>query len=349
MRTLLGFTLLCAVLARSVPASAASQIPLVVGLTTVSAVSTPAGDYETLEVVADIGHDSFKLVRSGEAADDSGQIREITVARVVRFEDLRSARTLRSYFHESEPPEFPGTSPLATGVMVNDLRAGGRTMVTYLDVEPALGMTVVSRELQGTLTRVGPGPVDVPMLVNGRRETLRAWHVTGRLVDGADGDDFEFYILDDPENPQRLRSKGPGFSSSVLRIEFPEPKDAVTSLERSLAEQRHALVYGIYFTFNHADIRSASERTLRQIATALKNNPEWKLSIVGHTDNVGGDAANLDLSRRRAQAVKAALVERYGIAAQRLTANGYGASQPQEKNDTPEGRARNRRVELTRQ
>ena len=300
-------------------------------------------------MVAEIGHDSFKLVRSGEAPDDSGEIREITVAREVRFADLRTAHTLRPYFHETEPSEFPGTSPLSTSALVNDLRATGKTSVIFLDVEPELGMTVVKRTLIGSLMRVGSGPVEVPVLVNGRRESLHALHATGRLADGDDAEDFEFYILDDPENPQPLRSKGPGFSSAVLRIEFPLPKEAETSLERSLAEQRHALVYGIFFTFNRADIRPASERTLKQIAAVLKSNPEWKLSIVGHTDNVGGPSANLDLSRRRAAAVKAALVERYRIAAERLTTDGYGASQPQEKNDTPEGRARNRRVELTRQ
>jgi outer membrane protein OmpA-like peptidoglycan-associated protein len=349
MRARFVTSILCVALLQSAAASADPQVPFVVGLTTVSAVSTASGDYEVLEVVDEIGHDSFKLVVSGEAPDDSGEIREITISRVVRFADLRTARTLRPYYHESDPPEFPGTSPLATSAMVSDLRANGKTSVMFLDVEPEFGMTVVKRKLSGSLARVGPGPVDVPVLVNGRREALHALHVAGRLADGADGDDFEFYILDDPENPQRLRSKGPSFSSSIIKIEFPQPKEAATSLERSLAEQRHALVYGIYFTFARADIRPASERTLRQIATALKNNPDWKLSIIGHTDNIGGDASNLNLSRQRAEAVKSALVERYAIAADRLTTGGYGASQPQEKNSTPEGRARNRRVELTRQ
>jgi outer membrane protein OmpA-like peptidoglycan-associated protein len=88
---------------------------------------------------------------------------------------------------------------------------------------------------------------------------------------------------------------------------------------------------------------------LEEIAGILQKNSDWKLSITGHTDNIGGDASNLELSRKRAAAVKTALVERYHIAAARLASGGMGASQPQAKNDTPEGRARNRRVELTRQ
>ena len=88
---------------------------------------------------------------------------------------------------------------------------------------------------------------------------------------------------------------------------------------------------------------------LRDIASALTRNPEWNISIDGHTDNVGGDPINLDLSGRRADAVKEALVERYRVSASRLTTTGFGASHPNTSNDTLSGRARNRRVELVRQ
>ena len=80
----------------------------------------------------------------------------------------------------------------------------------------------------------------------------------------------------------------------------------------------------------------------------LKTHPDWKLQVDGHTDGVGNDAANLDLSKRRSAAVKAALVGRYGIADGRLSTAGHGESSPQATNDTAEGRARNRRVELSR-
>jgi outer membrane protein OmpA-like peptidoglycan-associated protein len=81
----------------------------------------------------------------------------------------------------------------------------------------------------------------------------------------------------------------------------------------------------------------------------LAKNGSWKLNINGHTDNVGSDSSNVELSRLRALSVKSALVEQYKVAADRLSTGGFGASQPQAKNDTPEGRARNRRVELIRQ
>jgi outer membrane protein OmpA-like peptidoglycan-associated protein len=120
-------------------------------------------------------------------------------------------------------------------------------------------------------------------------------------------------------------------------------------MERRLAEEKRVDVYGIYFGFNSDRIRKESEPILREIADILDRNPDWTLSINGHTDNVGGDAYNLDLSRRRSEAVHKALVERFGIAADRLTTGGHGASAPKDTNDTPEGRARNRRVELVRQ
>jgi outer membrane protein OmpA-like peptidoglycan-associated protein len=88
---------------------------------------------------------------------------------------------------------------------------------------------------------------------------------------------------------------------------------------------------------------------LQEIAQVLQRNPAWKLRVEGHTDNIGGDAYNMDLSQRRAAAVKQALVARYRIAPERLDPAGFGATRPKESNDTLQGRARNRRVELARE
>lgn len=336
-------------MAQAVAADSPYQIPLVVGLTTMRAVNGPLGDYETVQLLDEITRASFKLLRAGETPDDSGTTREISVSRRVRFDDLRNARTLRTYFHESDPEEFPGTSPLATTVMVNELRSAGKTTVRYLVVEPQFSRTVVTRTLSGVLARIGAGPVDVPLPVNGQRMVLRALHVAGRLTDSAGGEDFDYYILDDAANPLLLRSKGPGFSSAITRIYFPKPNDAADSLERTLAKKRPVVVYGIYFAFAHANIRPVSDKVLKEIAAVLRKNPAWTLRIDGHTDSIGGDNSNLELSKRRAETVKTALVERYGIMASRLKTGGYGASQPQDKNNTIEGRARNRRVVLTRE
>jgi outer membrane protein OmpA-like peptidoglycan-associated protein len=88
---------------------------------------------------------------------------------------------------------------------------------------------------------------------------------------------------------------------------------------------------------------------LKEIAQAMTDNPDWKLTVEGHTDNIGGNPYNLELSERRAAAVKQTLVSQYNIGADRLLTGGFGASRPIATNDTLEGRARNRRVELVRQ
>ena len=120
-------------------------------------------------------------------------------------------------------------------------------------------------------------------------------------------------------------------------------------MEAALAAKKPVEIYGIYFDFNSATIKPESEAVLQEIAGIMQKNPDWKLYVRGHTDNVGDDNFNLGLSQRRAAAVKDALVTRYKIAPDRLATSGYGASQPIESNKTMEGRARNRRVELQRQ
>jgi outer membrane protein OmpA-like peptidoglycan-associated protein len=123
---------------------------------------------------------------------------------------------------------------------------------------------------------------------------------------------------------------------------------AAQQLESSLANRTKVDIYSIYFSFNSDEIRDESEPTLKEISDILHRHPDWNLRIAGHTDGIGSDAQNLDLSQRRAAAVKGALVKRYGINASRLSTTGFGKSQPVDTNDTLEGRAHNRRVELSR-
>jgi outer membrane protein OmpA-like peptidoglycan-associated protein len=123
---------------------------------------------------------------------------------------------------------------------------------------------------------------------------------------------------------------------------------ATPKIAPALAKDKRVAVYGIYFDFASATLKPASTPVLEEIAEALKANPDWSLTIEGHTDSVGGAGYNLDLSTRRSAAVEDALVTRYHIAAQRLSTAGYGFTRPKASNDTPEGRALNRRVELVR-
>lgn len=109
-----------------------------------------------------------------------------------------------------------------------------------------------------------------------------------------------------------------------------------------------AVWHGITFGTNSAAIVSGSEAVLHEIAELLRSNPDWELTIEGHTDDVGTVESNLALSQKRADAVKKWLVEQERVAAVRLNTVGYGMTKPIDDNRTEEGRARNRRVELVR-
>ncbi len=124
--------------------------------------------------------------------------------------------------------------------------------------------------------------------------------------------------------------------------------DAET-MARDLATTGRVALYGIYFDFDKAVVKPESEPTLREIARLLRENPALRLHVVGHTDSVGTLDYNLDLSRRRAAAVVAALTTGHGIAADRLRPAGVGPLAPAAPNTTEEGRAKNRRVELVEQ
>jgi outer membrane protein OmpA-like peptidoglycan-associated protein len=107
-------------------------------------------------------------------------------------------------------------------------------------------------------------------------------------------------------------------------------------------------VQGIYFAVDSHVIRPESTGTLREIGDMLTAHPDLRLSIEGHTDSDGDDAYNLELSQRRADAVKAHLVERFKVDASRLQAAGLGETRPAAENTTPEGKQQNRRVELVK-
>ncbi len=103
---------------------------------------------------------------------------------------------------------------------------------------------------------------------------------------------------------------------------------------------------GITFDVNSDKLKAESYGVLKEIATALNENNGVKIKIIGHTDNDGSDAANLDLSKRRAAAVKAALTEEFKIDASRMETDGKGESTPVAENSTAAGKAQNRRVEF---
>jgi OOP family OmpA-OmpF porin len=119
-------------------------------------------------------------------------------------------------------------------------------------------------------------------------------------------------------------------------------------MSRSLADSGKIALYGIYFDTDKDSLRPDSQATLQEIANLLTANRGLKVSVVGHTDNQGKADYNLDLSRRRAAAVVRELTSKYGVAADRLSSFGCGFYAPVASNDTEDGKAKNRRVELVK-
>jgi len=285
----------------------------------------------------------------------------------VLAQDLASAHEIYLYFGSHDPKVFPGTTSGGVSREVfNELRTKGEAQLTYrvqtmqgavsglidkltksngnLNFQDltSIPMTVINC----TLRRASPNDVAFPVILNNRRVELPAIH----SVCKSDQDEFDFYVLDDQNNPMGLSSSSKlgHFRGQVIRISFPT-EESDNPIEQDLKQNGRAQVYGIYFDFASAKIRPQSAPELQEIAKAMKDNPSWKLSIEGHTDSIGGDASNLDLSKWRAAAVKQVLVTQYHVTGDRFVIAGFGASHPVDLNDTIEGRARNRRVELVRQ
>jgi OmpA-OmpF porin, OOP family len=173
----------------------------------------------------------------------------------------------------------------------------------------------------------------------------------GYIFDYDTGDDGDFYV----HLGKTWIFVGVSMSyryEEVIVTETALTQDVVANaaaLEGGLTSSGHAVVNGILFDTGKADVKPESAPALLEVAKLLKQYPTLKVYVVGHTDNVGVLAANIDLSKRRAASVMQALIAQYGIPALRLRAYGDGPYAPVGSNDSEDGRALNRRVELVKQ
>jgi len=119
----------------------------------------------------------------------------------------------------------------------------------------------------------------------------------------------------------------------------------LVDLGASLEKACHVALYGVLFDFNKSTLQPASDAVLQPVVKLMASDKALKLEVQGHTDNVGNDAYNQTLSEARAKSVVAWLTA-HGVAADRLTARGYGKTKPVADNGSDDGRARNRRVEI---
>jgi outer membrane protein OmpA-like peptidoglycan-associated protein len=320
--------------------AASASIPLVPGLA-LTDVWTPRPnqpDIEVLTTVGAIAGNTISITGKKLVGNDMPGERNLCAV------DLLNAREYETGFGVGTPKMIPGATMFTLSRAVfADLKAGHPAVLTFYDArENITGGYDLNGVSKGTLSRVENNDVPYSIIVNGTRRDLPTLHVEGTL--GART--FELWILDDAANPVVLNMQvhNSSFHVTYVKITFPEKK----KIEQQLAQTGHADIYGVYFDFDKAVPRPESAPVMNEIAQALKDNPSWKLEIEGHTDNVGGNEYNLNLSDQRARGIMHSLATQYGINSDRLSAKGFGQTHPKATNDTAEGRALNRRVELVR-
>ncbi len=147
-------------------------------------------------------------------------------------------------------------------------------------------------------------------------------------------------------------SDGDGVLDTADRCPGTSPGTAVDSLGcpmevKVIREEKVSIELLIEFDTAKWDVKRTYDDQLAKVAEFMKAHPEVKAEIEGHTDSKGSRSYNMDLSKKRAAAVRAALIERFGIDSERLSSEGYGPTNPVADNDDEEGRAKNRRVLAT--
>jgi outer membrane protein OmpA-like peptidoglycan-associated protein len=398
-------SLACAFTTMSSASSSEPTVPLCAGLTIVTAIQQPDGDYESIKTIEAVEPRQVRLKYSVERMKYPGlfdthapYLRKYTIHRTVLADDLRSAKSYQQRFVEKSAVDtIPGTTAIGTSTTIlTALKNTGLARLEISDASDSTGPWTADRNKTPnyyqhltpvTLKRIGNGPIKAQLLVNDAIVELPAVHAAGDRY----GDKMEFVFLDDERNPLTLSFRlgidavkpldpqarencknHPNEARIAHRCDLPDGGDRETlrvvkiahrcadsgtnrpsapggtAFERALTEKGAVDIYSIHFTFNSDAIREESEPTLQDIADVLRRHPDWKVLINGHTDGIGMLEYNVELSKRRADAVKTSLVSRHAIDARRLTTWGLGEAYPKDTNDTLEGRAHNRRVELKR-
>lgn len=234
-------------------------------------------------------------------------------------------------------------------------RFPGSTITKCLDKADELATlpmgTKPSKKVEGEFHRLTykfPAGASKAQVVRNLNTALRA---AGYTFDYDSGDYGDFtvhkggtWILE--------QVSGSGEYEQTIVVETQLKQEVVanaTVMSNDLTSNGHAVVNGILFDSGKAEVKPESSAALQEVAKLLQQAPKLKVYVVGHTDNTGALAANTDLSAKRAAAVVDVLTKQYSVAGDRLQAYGAGPYAPVASNDSEDGRALNRRVELVKQ
>jgi OmpA-OmpF porin, OOP family len=181
--------------------------------------------------------------------------------------------------------------------------------------------------------------------------------VIGGVIGGTAGGVIANNVDNDPTDSERAGAIAGGAGGGALlgallghaicdpEVEAPPPPPAAAPPPPPPAQKPLVTLHGANFDFDKATLKANAKPLLDEAAATMKSKPDMNVSIEGHTDSVGSDAYNQKLSERRAKAVRDYLADE-GVSSSRMTIIGWGESKPAESNDTAEGRAENRRVEV---
>ncbi|WP_321471954.1 OmpA family protein [uncultured Paludibaculum sp.] len=275
--------------------------------------------------------------------------------------DLQAAGAVRQLLVTSAGSLFPNLKALPKNFTYEaDLKFDGvkRAIVSLL-------LSSSTKEVFHLVTYAGPGQVDLvaslraPYQELGRKRLpiswadvvrFALWVQNGRMRIFVNGEkQLDFNQVDLPEITKvefANSSTFPGQSVGYRMVRFAE---SAPDFSQMITASGRYVTHGILFDTDSDRLKPESAAVIQTIAKGLETNPNLKLRIEGHTDSVGNADHNLDLSRRRAEAVKSVLSAQFGVDSARLTTAGLGATKPLETNDTPQGRSQNRRVEFVRQ
>lgn len=357
-------SMLFALLISAASASAAptTHIPLVPGLTVTTAVAERNGDYESRKHLRAREQDGWRVSYSANTPNAQGEPESINSERILHDQDLLSARAYRNYFESDVEEDYPGTTALgASKLVLEELQTRGTSRYALVGEDSflkrafadlpgsensalALASALTASagiSFKGELERQGFATMEV--MVNDRLQTLPVLVASGRFT-ARNGRNMEAELsfLNDGSNPIALQWRIGGTRLRVVRIDYPMP---VNQLTKTLKAERRVALPGLYFDFGSAKLRPESTAALPAIVEAVRAAPQG-LMLEGHTDSVGNAEVNQALSQARAESVWSALLALDPGLAPKPQIRGYGATRPRARNDSLEGRAQNRRVEL---
>lgn len=350
--------------AASAPASAASAAPAAAPAASAAAPQTAAGSAQpNFTLLKDefmpgentIFYDDFTDMSAGDAPPHF-KIRGATP-------ELMAAENARQLTYNAKGTMIPNLTSLPKNFTfenlvkvdgkarsdstVNFYSKSKKIMDMWMSIQPTQNQVDLIATMRAPYSELGRKRVKVDL---SQPFKLALWLQNGRMriyLNGEKHLDFnqvEFPPIDNIEIETSFLGAQPGMGYRMVRF-----AESTPDFSQMIASSGRYIARGILFDTDSDVIKPESAPVIKQIAKGLETNPNLKLLIEGHTDSVGNADHNLDLSRRRAEAVRSVLISQFNVDASRLTAAGLGSSKPVDTNDTPQGRAQNRRVELVKQ